>query len=178
MDKNIVGVVNADGGSYPLKQVSGNGYVAVIAGSEVKGACATGGYGKLNIVTKSASVTLTADQTCDIEIEIPVGAMIIGVQLRNDTAIEGADDATGETPIETYAAAYSAGSTQAIATEIDISLNVTQNTLYDANADSAVMAAQANITLDAGTGNSFVAGGIVSAVAYYYELTSILDKEV
>lgn len=140
-----------------------------------KGIVSTGGYGQLAIKSISASKTLTNAQTNTLAIQIPSGAMLIGVQLRNDTAIAGVDDATGLVPITTYSTIYATGATQTINSSIAIAINTKTNKFFNTNAATNILSAATDITLDAGTGNKFTAGGIISAVAYYYDLTSITD---
>jgi hypothetical protein len=147
---------------------------AYVGGSIIKkGIDATTGYGQLAIKSISASKTLTNAQTNTLAIQIPTGAKIIGTQLRNDTAIAGVDDATGLTAITTYTALYATGATQNITTTAAVGANTTTNTFFNSNAATDITTGLTDITLDAGVGNKFTAGGVISAVTYYYLLTSI-----
>lgn len=138
-----------------------------------KGVDSTGGYGQLAIKSISASKTLTNARTNTLSIQIPSGVKIIGTQLRNDTLIAGIDDATSLVPITTYSAIYAGGATQAINAAIAVALNTKVNTFFNVASTTDITSAATDITLDAGAGNKFTAGGIISAVTYYYELTSI-----
>lgn len=140
-----------------------------------KGIDTTGGYGQLALKSISASKTLTNAQTNTLAVQIPAGTMIVGIQLRNDTAVVGVDDATGLVPITTYSAIYATGATQTINATIAVAINTKTNKFFDSNAATNITSAATDVTLDAGVGNKFTAGGIISAVAYYYELTSITD---
>lgn len=140
-----------------------------------KGIASTEGYGQFAIKSIAASKTLTNAQTNTLALQIPSGAKLIGVQLRNDTAIEGVDDATGLVPITTYSAIYTTGSTQTINATIAVAKNTKVNKHFDSNAATDILTGLTDITLDAGTGNKFTAAGVISAVAYYYELTSLTD---
>ncbi len=140
-----------------------------------KGIGFTAGYGQLAIKSISASKTLTNAQTNTLSLQIPSGAAIIGVQLRNDTLIAGVDDATGLVAITSYSAIYATGATQTINTTVALTANTKVNKFFDTNAATNITTGLTDITLDAGSGNKFTIGGIISAVAYYYELTSITD---
>lgn len=139
----------------------------------IYGASSTSGSGAVTLKTIAASKTLTNARTNTLALQIPSGAKILGVQLRNDTIIAGVDDATGLTPITTYSAIYATGATQTINASVAVAKNTKVNKFFDANAATDITSGATDITLDAGSGNKFTAGGIISAVAYYYEFTSL-----
>lgn len=127
-----------------------------------KGNAATTGYGLQTLKSTSAFKTMAGGATEVIDVDIPVGAIIMGVQLRNDTIIVGA----GAT---TYSAAFSGGSIASISSGTAFA----KNTKANLTLASQVIGSVAKITLtpDAGTLDT----GTVTAVVYYFELTSIID---
>jgi hypothetical protein len=174
-------IINASGALNPITDNTKDIGSAALAPRNIRattalikrGVDSTTGYGELSVKSISASKTLTNARTNTLAIQIPSGAKIIGTQLRNDTAIAGLDDATELTPITTYSAIYATGATQTINATIALTANIKTNTFFNVNAATDITSAATDITLDAGSGNKFTAGGIISAVTYYYELTSI-----
>jgi hypothetical protein len=138
-----------------------------------KGSSSTQGYGYLSTKSIAVSKTLTNAQTNTLAIQIPSGAKLIGIQMRNDTAIAGVDDATGLVAITTYSAIYATGSTQTINASIAIAINTKVSKFFNVNAATDILSAATDVTLDAGVGNKFTAGGVISAIAYYQEFTDI-----
>lgn len=132
-----------------------------------KGIASTQGYGLEAIKSISASRNFAGGPTENIAIQIPSGAKIIGVQLRTDTVIVLGGGGV------TWSAAYNTGSTQSIATAQATTINVKVNKQYDSKADADVLSAATDITItpNAGTLDS----GTITAVAYYYDLTSLTD---
>lgn len=141
--------------------------------SPIKSNIAAGGYGIMTLKSITSTKTLTNARTNVIALQVPAGAKLVGCQLRNDTIIAGKDDATGLTPITSFAALYSTGATQSIGTTIALAKNTKTNKFFDANAATDITSGATDITVDAGSGNKFTAGGVISAIAYYYEFTSI-----
>jgi hypothetical protein len=90
--------------------------------------------------------------------------------LNNDTAVAGLDDATGLVAITTYAAAYSTGATQSVGASIAVAISTKTKKFFDVNAASQIASGLTNITVDAGSGNKFTAGGKITATIYYLEL--------
>jgi len=174
-------IINASGALNPITDNTKDIGSAAVSARNIrattafikKGVDSTTGYGELAIKSISASKTLTNARTNTLAIQIPSGVKIIGTQLRNDTAIAGVDDATGLTPITTYSAIYASGATQAINATTAVAINTKVNTFFNVASTTDITSAATDITLDAGSGNKFTAGGIISAVTYYYELTSI-----
>ncbi len=130
-----------------------------------KFACdALGGVGR---VAFSATANITADHTITIQVNIPSGAKILGVQMRVDTALAAT---------ETWNAQYVTGATQAIATNQAVAQNTKVNKFFDENAATAITSGETDITI---TKNSnpgvdvFTAQGTIRAVVYYEDWTAL-----
>lgn len=95
--------------------------------------------------------------------------------MRNDTVVAGLDDATGLVAITSYAALYNTGATASIGATIALTKNTKTDTPFDPNAATPITSDLTDITVDAGADNKFTAGGKITAITYYYELTSITD---
>lgn len=100
-----------------------------------------------------ATVTITAAETCTIQVNIPATSRIVGCQLRVDTALT-----TGET----WDAAYSGGSTDAICSSQAVAKNTKVNSLT-----SATVTSEADIAITKNGGGAFTAAGVVRAIVYY-----------
>jgi len=128
----------------------------------VDGTEASGG---LTLKTFTASSGALTGATDKIEVNIPTGSVIVACQLRVDVAVTNAGD-------NTWAAAYSGGSTAAIqAAGGAAAKNTKVNTFFDANTATAITASETDITLTP-QGADFTAGEI-TAVVYYYILTPL-----
>ncbi len=130
-----------------------------------KFACsALGGVGR---VAFSATANITANHTITIQVNIPDGAKILGVQMRVDTALAAT---------ETWNAQYVTGATQAIATNQAVAQNTKVNAFFDENAATAISSGETDITI---TKNSnpgvdvFTAQGTIRAVVYYEDWTAL-----
>lgn len=146
------------------------------SGTFVKKANAAGeGYGQLALKSITMLHAITNAQTNVIAIQIPAGAKLVSSQLRNNNLIAGVDDATGLVPIVSFNAAYSTGASQAVGTGILLAKNTKTDKFFDVNAATDITSGLTDITIDAGVGNKFTAGGSIVAVAYYYEMTSLTD---
>lgn len=122
------------------------------------------GYGLLELKSTTSSVSFSGGATETIPVQIPVGASILAVQLRNDTILvgSGASNYTATTTSTSTGTIPSTGS-------INFNKNTKTNALF-----SGVVAGVVEdlvLTPDAGTLDT----GTVTAVVYYYELTSITD---
>lgn len=167
--------VNASGALNPATDNSkdiGNGLVnprdITLSRTFSKKGSAADGYGFISIKSLTATHTLTNAKTNTIAIQIPQGVRLVGVLLRNDTIIAGDDDATHAVPITSYDASYVTGSSQAIGTGILVAKNTKANSLI-----TDITTAVTDILVDAGVGNKFTAGGIITAVAFYEGLTDL-----
>jgi hypothetical protein len=134
-------------------------------------------YGRLSRKFVQTTHTLINARKNTIVLNAPAGCKIIGAQLRNDTLIAGVDDATGIVPIIGYDALYKDGAIQVINTVVQIPLAVDTkfSKFFDVNTDTDIATLDTDITVDAGIGNKFTAGGIISAIIYYEELTNITN---
>lgn len=134
--------------------------------AEKFGCNALGGVGR---VAFSATANITADHTITIQVNIPSGAKILGVQMRVDVALAGG---------ETWNAQYVTGATQAIATAQAVAQNTKVNKIFDENAATAITSGETDITI---TKNSnpgvdvFTAQGTIRAVVYYEDWTTLGD---
>jgi hypothetical protein len=151
--------------SYDIGNVSVNpATVFATTAFEKKGLASTEGYGRLALKSKSASKAFAGGGTEVIPTQVPSGARIIGCQLRNDTTLVAT---TGVS----YSAAYSTGSTQAIASGVDYVKNTKTNTMFNTNGATDITSAATDITLTPNAGT--LDTGTVVAVVYYYELTTM-----
>lgn len=117
----------------------------------------------------SASVTTTAANTAVIPVNVPVGAKLVGAQLIVTEAISYTGDSTA------FQATWTA-STQNIGGATTGTKNDTATSLYNENAQSAIVSGSVEtITLTANNTGGFSAGGIVVAVAWYDELSDLTD---
>lgn len=131
--------------------------------AEKFGCVALGGVGR---VAAYATKAITADATITIQVNIPSGAKILGVQMRVDAAL-----AAGET----WIAAYSGGASQNIATDEAVAQNTKVNKFFDENAATAIASAETDIAITKTGGGVFTAQGTLRAVVYYEEFTNLAD---
>jgi hypothetical protein len=125
-----------------------------------------GSSGGFSLKVAEATATMSGGTTA-IAVNIPVGAMILGTQLRVDTAI------TSDNATKTWAAAYTGGAAaQSITTGQLFTKNVKVNQMFDPEANSPlVTSAVGTITITAAAG-AFTAG-VVSAITYYYDFDTL-----
>lgn len=114
--------------------------------------------------TAEATANIEADASTTIPVAVPSGARLIGVQLRVDTALAGG---------ELWDAAFSGGSTTAIATACAVAKNTKVNLLYNANAATDITSGSTNIAITKNGGGSFTAQGTIRALVYYESLTAL-----
>ncbi len=139
-----------------------------------------GTYGKVKIAqgttggmwraVAESTATITAASSAVITLSIPIGAKIIGTQLRVDTALTGG---------ETWNAAYSGGATATIAHEEPVAQNTKVNIPWDGLDTAGTLSLQAawaspvtitgvtNITITPHAGGSFTALGVIHAWVTY-----------
>lgn len=169
------GTLDVQGGDITLEndEVIGNGTDGTVntdgifqaPALSVQDATEASGLMKLQTFTASSGALTGATDT--IEVNIPSGALIYATQLRVDVAVVNDGD-------NTWAAAFSGGSTQAIAAAgTAAAKNTKVNIFFDANAATAIAASETDITLTPQAAN-FTAGEI-TAVVYYWTLTSLDD---
>lgn len=134
-----------------------------------KGIASTEGYGQLALKSISASKAFAGGATEVIPVQVPSGVILVGAQLRNDTVLVGAGAAS-------YSAAYSTGATQAISSGTAFTKNTKVNTFFNvqgAGEATNITSGLTDITLTPNAGT--LDTGTVTAVVYYYELTSMTD---
>ena len=126
-------------------------------------ALSLGGY--VRKYSEAVSAALSG-ATGVIAVNIPVGARLLGVQLRVDTLITSGDGSTA------WSAAYTGGATQAIASGQAFTKNTKVNTMFDPfTATPLVVSSVATITISA-TAGTFSAG-VVRAICYYEDFTAM-----
>jgi len=126
--------------------------------------------GTMKAKSLSVQKTLTNARTNVIAVQVPNKAVLIAAVLNNDTAIAGVDDATGLTPITAFTALYSTGATQAINGSIVVANGTNTKAFFNPTAATPITTGLTDITVDAGVGNKFTAGGKITGTVYYYEL--------
>lgn len=120
------------------------------------------------LVLKAAEATATlSGATTDIDINIPASVVIVGCQLRVDTAVTSGDGATS------WGAVYKTGATATIATGQAFTKNTKVNTFFDANGATAITSNITDITI-APNANTF-SGGVIRAIVYYYQFAAMAD---
>ena len=161
--------------------IPANGIVDVYGGvtnyaNTILAGCGTG-HGRLNYKFKYVKHTTTNAQTNTIAFNVPTNCKIMGCQLRNDTAIDGVDDASGLVHIADYSAEYSGGGgggwSQVIAGTVGVAQNIKVNKFFEVATDNDVTSDVLTIMVDSRAGNKFAAGGEITAIVYYYEFTDI-----
>jgi len=139
-----------------------DGQVDVIGNLDI----APGTTGGLITKISEATATLSGASTT-IQINVPTGSLLLGVQLRVDTLITSGDGATS------WDAAYSGGSTQAITTGQAFAKQTKVNKPFDANGATAIAASEVDIAITPDS-NTF-SGGVVRAIAYYQVFDDMAD---
>lgn len=121
------------------------------------------------LITKiaEAAADITATATVTIQVNVPSGAKLIGVQLRVDTALAGG---------ETWDAEWNDGaSLQAICTNQAVAQNTKVDKLHDDNANTPLTDAETDIVISPNGGGSFTAQGNIRAIAYYQAFDAMGD---
>ena len=126
-----------------------------------------GSTGGLKTKSSEATGTATAASAFDIEVNIPSGAKILGCQLRVDVLLSAG---TGVS----WSAAYIDGSTQTLGTGLAFAKNTKVNTFFDEAAVTAITGAETDIRVTVNTAD-FIAGGKITAIVYYQEMTAMGD---
>lgn len=158
--QDCTGKVTVVGNSYDkVPSYTGNAALERVA----DGFLTTGGFQRLSV---EATADITASASITITLGIPTSARLLGVQLRVDSAL-----ATGET----WDAAWSGGSTTAIATAQAVAKNTKVTAMYDANAATDITSNTTNIAITKNGGGSFTAQGRIRAIAYYMVLSTMAD---
>jgi len=103
-----------------------------------------------------------------IPVNVPIGAKLLGVQLRVDVAITSGDGATS------WTAAYATGSTQSITTGQAFTKNTKVNKMFDPNVATPITTGTTTITITPNSGT--FSAGVVRAVCYYETFTAMGNK--
>lgn len=122
--------------------------------------------GALYTQGSEAAADIEADTSTTIHVNVPSGAKLLGVQLRVDTALVGG---------ETWDAAYSGGSTQAIASGAAVAQYTKVNKFFDENADTAIIGSDVDVAITKNGGGSFTAQGTISAIVYYQAFIALVN---
>jgi hypothetical protein len=166
-------IIIADGSGVKRIYVSSAGYTGLgtatpragldVLGDLLLGSNVTNTGGAFGRFNKEATATLSGSSTV-ITLSIPSGARLLGVQLRVDTLVTSADGATS------WAAAYSGGSTTALATGQAFTKNTKVNKMHV----DEIASNTTNITITPNS-NTF-SGGVIRAIAYYDSNVALDDK--
>ena len=117
-----------------------------------------------------ATVDITAVATVTIQVDVPIGAKLIGVQIRVDTAMQAG---------ETWDAVWDDGAAlQSIATNQAVAQNTKVSAWHDDNANTPLCDAETDITIERNSNpgvDSFTATGTIRAIAYYEEFITMGD---
>lgn len=142
--------------------------MAIIELKSHAGIASTEGYGVLKLKSISASKSMTGGTSDIISIQIPSGVMVIGTQLRNDSIISSTGGVS-------YSASFNDVDLDGeICTGTALSKNTKVNKMYGFGGPSSNITSGVTdilISPNAGTLDS----GTISAIVYYYELTSMTN---
>lgn len=127
---------------------------------------ALGTTGRFSLGVAEATADITADTIVTIQVDVPSGTKILGIQMRVDVAL-----ADGET----WIAAYSGGATQNIATDKAIAQNTKVNKFFDENEATAITSGETDIAITKTGGGAFTAQGNIRAIVYYQKFTTVSD---
>ena len=128
---------------------------------------AEGTTGRLTTEVSEATVDITAAASITLNVNVPTGCKLIGVQMRVDTAL-----ATGET----WDAEWNDGaSLQAIVSAAAVAKNTKVNKFHDDDANTPLTDAETDIVITKNGGGSFTAQGTIRAIAYYEAFTAMGD---
>lgn len=120
----------------------------------------SGGYARKFI---ESTATLTGASTV-ITLNIPIGARLLGAQLRVDTAVTSGDGGT------TWAAAYSGGSTTSLCTGQAFTKNTKVNSMHV----DEITSNTTNVTITPNSGT--FSAGVIRAIVYYDYFATLADN--
>ena len=125
------------------------------------------GYGSAYVRIKNETVAITAAAARTIAVNVPSGAMLLGVQLRVDAAL-----ADGEL----WDATWNDGSDlQTIVAGAAVAKNTKVNAFFNANGATPITDATTSIVITKNGGGSFTAQGTIRAVVYYWGFDAMGD---
>lgn len=122
--------------------------------------------GNFKVSTIDISKDIEGDASTTITLSIPSGAKILGAHLQVTSAL-----AAGEL----WDAAYSGGSTTAIAAAQAVAVNTKVTAMYDENAATAITTNTTNIAITKNGGGSFTAQGTIRAIVAYEYFEPLAD---
>lgn len=128
-----------------------------------------GTSGGFNIKVAEATGTATAATTFSIAVNVPSGAVILGTQMRVDTALTSSDGGTA------WSAAFATGSTAACATAVAIAKNSKSTLMFNPFAVTPITSNVTTITVTADSAKTFAAGGVVRAIVYYMDFDAMVS---
>lgn len=128
---------------------------------------AEGTTGRLTTEVSEATVDITAAASITLNVNIPTGSRLIGVQMRVDTAL-----ASGETWDAEW---HDGASLQAIVSAAAVAKNTKVNKFHDDNASTPLTDAETDIMITKNAGGAFTAQGTIRAIAYYQAFTAMAD---
>jgi hypothetical protein len=124
------------------------------------------------LAVTTVHTTVGGTDTETITLNIPSGALLIGAQVMNLTAITGDDGGGPPVPITDYAISYTGGNSEDIDTAMSLGLEDEINVFFDTNVGSAITTNTTDVLIDAGAGNTFDAD-LEIAVTVYYQVLSM-----
>jgi hypothetical protein len=127
----------------------------------------TSNTGGLKLQVADAVGTATAAKTFSIAVNVPAGSILLGCQLRVETALTSSDGGSA------WSAAYATGATQAVATAAAFDLNTKVNTPFESSGTTPITSNTTTITVTADSNKTFAAGGKVRAIVYYMAFTAM-----
>ena len=136
-----------------LKVTAPNGFLTI-----------PGSSGGLYLKVAEADADITAAASITIATQVPSGAVILGCQLRVDSAL-----ATGET----WNAAYATGATQSITTNAAVALSTRKSVFFNPTAVTPITSGLTDVAITKNGGGSFTAQGNIKALVYYYSFATM-----
>lgn len=138
--------------------------VSLNTSSTVVGTAVSGGSGALVLKTKSAKVVCSGNSPEIIPLQIPEGALIVAVQVRNDTNIvlSGSDAVNS---------VYFTGTSGVFNQYLALYKNAKVNAICDPSTGSFQTTSISDLGISPFVDT--IVSGTITAVAYYYELTPL-----
>jgi len=150
---------------YP--KAGGDLYTKDDAGEEtcLKGMVSPPTTGMLENKASEATIDITAAATCTIQVNVPTGSRLLGVQLRVDSILA-----------EKWDAEWNDGALlETICTNQAVAKNTKVNKFYEQAAVSRITDAETDIVISPTVGGSFTAQGTIRAIAYYQAFVTLAD---
>ncbi len=159
---DVDAIDNVTAGAFMTAGTSITGGTFIEAGSDFRLIDPTPNIGGgLECLFSNATSGALSGATGTIEVNVPDGARVLGVQLRVDTAVTGP---------ATFGASYSGGLLQLIDPIMAVAKNTKSNAMFDTNTDDDVAGGEVDITLSAVPNFT---GGVVRAIVYYEDFIAM-----